>query len=181
MEVTERYGRHYRIADPSWDAPLDGSYSMRFGGRWNAPGSFPVTYLCADLATARASARYLLDERLRGQPFGATDLERSELPILISVDIPRLGYLDAVSQGGSLANGLAPSPSGSPQQRQARADCRRVAKQAWDQGLPGVACACDFDGALSGSEELLWFDRHQFRLVAERTEPFEDWYGPFDW
>lgn len=178
--MTERAGTHFRIADPSGDAPLGGSHSMRFGGRWNAPGGFPATYLCADIATARVSARYLLAERLRGQPFSATDLDRSELPVLIWVDIPRLEYLDAVSPRGSLLSSLA-SRSGSPQQGQAWADCWRVARQAWDQGLPGIAWLSDLEGAPPGSEELLWFDRHQVRLVAGRTEAFEEWYGPIDW
>jgi RES domain-containing protein len=180
MEVTERVGTYFGIADPSWDAPLGGSHPMRFGGRWNAPGGFPVIYLCPDIATARASARYLLAEKLGGQAFGAMDLDRSELPTLISVDIPRGEYLDAVSPSGCLGNGLPP-PSDSLQRRLGWADCRRVAQQAWDQGLAGIAWLCGSEGAPPGSEELLWFDRHYVRLTPERTQVFEDWYGPIDW
>lgn len=98
MEVIDREGEYYRIADPSWEDPLNGSYSMRRGGRWNAAGSFPVTYLNADLETARANVRHFLTNKLSGQPFSAEDLERSELPVLISLDLPRHGYLDVVTR-----------------------------------------------------------------------------------
>ena len=106
MEVINREGEYYRVADPTWSDPLVGSYSMRFGGRWNARGSFPVTYLNADVPTARANARRFLTEGFQGQPFGAEDIDPSELPMLVSTDVPDAQYLDVVTRAGSVRNGL---------------------------------------------------------------------------
>src|SRR5580700_5674212 len=104
MDVIERGGEYFRVADPAWDDPLDATFSMRFGKRWNAPGSFPVTYLNADLDTARANARHFLTEGLRGQPFSAEDIDPSERPVLVSADVPVNRYLDVVTPAGCIAN-----------------------------------------------------------------------------
>ncbi|MFN8170077.1 MAG: hypothetical protein U0S36_15030 [Candidatus Nanopelagicales bacterium] len=32
----------WRVADASWDDPLDPSYADRLGGRWTAPGAGPT-------------------------------------------------------------------------------------------------------------------------------------------
>src|ERR1700712_84431 len=111
MQTTRRNGEHLRVAAPGWANPLDGSYSMRLGGRWNAPGTFPVTYLSADMATARANARHFLTRRLARQPFSADDLEISELPVLVSVVLPDAEHLDAATADGCQVNGL---PTGYP-------------------------------------------------------------------
>jgi RES domain-containing protein len=182
METIERGGEHYRVADPDLENPLDGTHSMRYGGRWNAPGSFPVTYLNANIGTAKANARRLLTVSLRGQPFSAEDLERSELPVLISVDVPRLRYLDIVTPGGCVANGL---PSTYPLNADGMvvqwSDCQPIGQRSWDEGLPGIACRSAAEAAPADGEELPWFDRHEFTLVAKETKSFDEWYGPFDW
>ena len=79
---------------------------MHFGARWNAAGSIRVTYLNADLGTALANARYLFAEKLAGQPFSAEDLEPSELPVLISLEVPGRRFLDVVTRDAIVANGL---------------------------------------------------------------------------
>lgn len=182
MDVIERQGEYYRVADPGWDDPLDSSFSMRFGKRWNSAGSFPVTYLNADLGTARANARRFLTDGLLGQPFTAEDIDPSERPILVSTDISSDRYLDAVTPAGCIGNGLpATYPLDSAGGIVGWPLCQTIGQQAWDGGLPGVACRSAAPGAPASGEELAWFDRHLAPLRVTRTQAFEDWYGPIDW
>jgi hypothetical protein len=181
-EVVDRGGEYYRVADPSWDDPLNGSHSMRHGARWNRPGSFPVTYLNADMGTARANARRFLTEQLRGQPFGAEDVDPSELPVLVAVDIPIRWHLDVVTPEGALGNGLpATYPTGDDGEVVGWEVCRPIGQRAWDDGLPGIACRPAVAGAPVDGEELAWFDRHDVELRADAARRFGEWYGPFDW
>ncbi len=182
MEVIDRDGEYYRVADPAWEDPLDGSYSMRFGARWNAVGSFPVIYLNADRGTARANARHFLTEKLRGQPFAAEDLERSELPVLISLDVSDRRYLDVVTREAIVLNGLPPTYPADGMGNIIPWDvCQPVGQKAWDEELPGIACRSAAAHAPSDGVELAWFDRHEVELQAKQTQSFEEWYGPFDW
>jgi len=182
MEVIGRSGEYYRVADPAWEDPLDGRYSMRVGRRWNAPGSFPVTYLNADLGTARANARYLLTQALAGQPFSAADLDPSERPVLVTTDIPEDHHLDVVTPAGAVANGLPETyPDDGTGAAVAWSVCQVIGQQAWDAGLPGIACRSAAPGAPAEGEELAFFDRPEVSLQAKATRAFEDWYGPVDW
>lgn len=178
VELIERGGDYYRVADPDWDDPLDSRYSMRRGGRWNAPGSFPVTYLSADLSTARANARRILTDQLRGQPFGAEDLDPAQLPILVVTAAPRRDYLDIISRSGVVANGL---PETYPLDRTGHLvehdRCQSIGQAAWDAALPGVACR----SAVGPGEEMAYFDHHEVLLERLAVQTFTEWYGPFDW
>ena len=183
MELIERGGEYLCVADPGWPNPLDGSFSMQHGGRWNAPGTFPVVYLNREVGTARANARRMLTEKLHGQPFGAEDLDPSELPILVTVDVPARDHLDVVTPKGIVENGLpATYPTGFDGARVPWDLCQPVGQMAWDRGLPGIACRSAAEHAPPDGEELAWFDR-QPGAVQSRGQPvsFEGWYGPFDW
>ena len=70
--------------------------AARGGGRWNAPGTFAVLYLCRDVETARANARRLLE----GQPFTFDDLLPERLPALVETTVPEARYVDAVTARG---------------------------------------------------------------------------------
>jgi hypothetical protein len=182
MEVIGRKGEYYRVADPAWADPLDSSYSMRFGKRWNAAGSFPVIYLNADLSTARAIARRFLTEGLRGQPVTADDIDPSERPVLVATDVPDDRYLDVITRPGCVANGLpATYPTDGTGNIVAWPVCQAVGQQAWDAGLPGIACGSAAPGAPDDGEELAWFDRDEVSLEAKQTRAFGAWYGPIDW
>ena len=101
MDSLERGGEYLRCASPSWSDPFDGSYSMRFGGRWNGPGTFPVVYLNANRGTAKANARRLLTKGFNSVFVSAEDLDPSELPTLIATIVLDEQYIDIVSDGGS--------------------------------------------------------------------------------
>jgi hypothetical protein len=182
VELIDRGGESYRVADPDWDAPLDSVYSLRRGGPWNAPGSFPVTYLNADITAARANARRMLTDQLNGQPFGAEDLDPSQLPILVTTVVPRRNYLDIITHDGEVANGL---PETYPLDRTGRLighdRCQPIGQAAWAAALPGVACRSAAGPEPGQLEELAFFDRREVMLEALAIQPFEEWYGPFDW
>ena len=96
MRHVARGGTYVRVVGPDWADPLDASFSLRSGGRWNAPGTFAVLYLCRDVETARANARRLLE----GQPFTFDDLLPERLPALVETTVPEARYVDAITSRG---------------------------------------------------------------------------------
>lgn len=182
MNLASRRGRYLRVADPGWHDPLDGAYSARHGGRWNPAGSFPVCYLNADIETARANARHLLDGRLTPIGLTADDLDPSELPMLVDTDVPDASdHGDVVSDEGCTAVGL---PVTYPLDIAGLAipwdRCQPIGSEAWDSGRAGIACRSAATGAPSAGEELAWFQRNS-RLTEVRRRQFPQWYGTIDW
>jgi RES domain len=181
MNVIRRGGRYLRVADPDWDDPLDGSYSARYGGRWNAPGSFPVCYLNRDIATARANARYLLKRGLSGMPFTVDDIDPEELPALIETDVAEDDFVDVVSDQGCVAAGLPQSyPRDASGAVVSWGVCQPIGRVAWDDGRAGIACRSAAELAPDDGEELAWFPRDRHLAVAGRRS-FADWYGAVEW
>ena len=101
--LVRRGGVYVRVADPYWDDPLSGDFAMVRGGRWNAPGAFPVVYLNADEGVARAN----LLQRFAGLPYGPEDLEPSAAPVLVSTIVPEDDFVDVVTDAGCAAVGSA--------------------------------------------------------------------------
>jgi RES domain-containing protein len=167
-----RGGRLLRVADPDWEDPLDGRYAGERGGRWNPRGSFPVVYLCASLAVARAN----VFRALTGLPYGPEDIEPERGPVLVEAEVPENRYVDAVTRRGLESLGLpATYPRTASGKPVARRRCQASGRVAWDAGKPGIACFSAAPTAPAGGEELAWFARGR-RLRAERTEPFERWF-----
>jgi hypothetical protein len=183
VRVIRRDGPYFRVADPEWTNPLDGSWSMRFGGRWNAPGSFPTVYLNRDRPTARANARYLLTKKLAGTFLTADDLDPTELPVLITAAVSDDNYVDVVGDDGCIDAGLPITyphdTSGNPVDH---LHCQPVGMEAWTAGELGIACRSAAEHAPADGEELAYFDRPNRRLTtSDPAEAFEEWYGSIDW
>ena len=104
MITVEIGGTYSRVADPDWDDPLDTDFSVATGGRWNAPGTFPVLYLNETLGAARANVFMRLAEQRR---LGITldMLDPLGLPVLVDV---------IVSPGTAVDLTLQASRRGSP-------------------------------------------------------------------
>jgi hypothetical protein len=143
-----------RVADTTWSHPLDPSWAARFGGRWNAPASFPVLYLNEDLFTARAQIHALL----RAWPANPEDLRDDAPYVLVLAGLPRRqDVADALSDEGLDALGL---PSSYP--LDARGDpvpherCQMIGTDVHVARLRGVWCrsAATADGS---GRELAWF------------------------
>jgi hypothetical protein len=183
MDVLDRGGEYLRCANPSWSDPLDGSYSMRFGGRWNAAGTFPVVYLSGDRDTARASARHLLTKGFDAVFVSAEDLDPSELPTLVATEVPNVQYVDVVTDGGCVSAGLPTSyPYDAMGKTNSHSVCQPIGLASWINQDPGIACRSVATGSPPAGEELAYFDRLGERLEPIGTPiPFENWYGPIDW
>ena len=172
MRHVAREGTYVRVADPGWADPLDASFSLRNGGRWNPPGAFAVLYLCRDVETARANARRLLDD----QPFTFDDLRPERLPVLVETTVPAARYVDAVTARGLASLDLpATYPLDGRGRTVGHARCQAIGSAAWTAGEPGIACRSAAAGAPAGAEELALFDRG-LRLRRGRRRRFERWY-----
>jgi hypothetical protein len=169
MRHLTRGGRYLRVADPDWRNPLSPSYSKRRGGRWNAPGSFSVVYLNDSPALARAQVRAKLEPRgIRPE-----DLDPDRGPLLIHTDVPRLAYVDAVSERGLRSLGLPASyPLDANGETIPHGTCQPIGQRAREAGEPGIACRSAV-GA-QGEEELAYFGKE--RLPLRGREGFAEWF-----
>ncbi|MCB1746241.1 MAG: RES family NAD+ phosphorylase [Gammaproteobacteria bacterium] len=156
----------WRIADRSWDDPLDPGHANRRGGRWNAPGDGPTLYLNADLVTARLNLRTFI----AGWPYEPEDLRDDNGPLLIGATLPRRQRVcDAHSALGVVRAGLPPNyprdENGAPV---GHARCQPIGSRARAAGLRGVHArsAPSPDGA---GRELAWFPAGP-RARARRVE-----------
>ncbi len=160
------------MADPDWARPLDGRPSAERGGRWNAPGSFPVVYLFTTVELARS---FVL-AKFRGLPYSVLDMTAERRPVLVHTDVAEDRFVDAVTNQGCAAAGLPraypldDSGSAFPQER-----CRPIGQAAWDQDEPGIACRSASARAGDRGEELAWFQRAE-RLRLAGRQAFEDWF-----
>jgi RES domain-containing protein len=176
VRTIRRGGLYLRVADPGWRDPLDGRYARARGGRWNPPESFPVVYLCASIAVARAVAI----GKLEGQPFGPEDLDPRTAPVLVAASVPQGRYVDVVTSRGCASAGL---PETYPRDRARRrigwSRCQPVGQAAWNRAAVGIACRSAAPQSPPRGEELAWFQRTGGRrLRRRRTRSFDDWFWP---
>lgn len=168
-----RAGRYFRIADPRWTDPLDGSYAQRTGGRWNPPGSFPAVYLNRTIEVARANVRRFFN----GLPYGPEQFRAGEGPDLVSTDVDEDRFVDIVTEAGCLAAGLpATYPLAADGSEVPHPDCQPIGRAAWDGGEPGVACRSAATPLPPHGEELAWFERSRKALPLRDRTPFEGWF-----
>ena len=161
------------MADPAWGDPLEGAYSKRLGGRWNAPGSFPIVYLNADLAVARANVR----RKFAGLPYGPEDLEPNEGPVLLTTEVATEEFVDVITDQGCRSAGLPESYPLDGGQMIGWERCQPIGQEAWEQGHPGIACRSAAPGMRRAGDELAWFQRERSLKVSE-IKAFEDWFWP---
>jgi hypothetical protein len=169
----QRGGDYNRIAEPSWEDPLDISFSRTAGGRWNAPGTFGALYLNA----AEHLARLQVDHKLAGQPFQIEDLDPDEQHDLVGVRVEDSVVLDCVSGEGLTEVGLPASYSsddaGHPVPHE---DCQPVGAAAREDGQTGVACRSAAIGAPASDEELVVFDTAISRVAQTGRLAFRTWF-----
>ena len=164
----------WRIASPAWSDPLDSGYAQRRGGRWNAPGSFPVLYLNEDVVTSRLNLRLFI----AGWPYEPEDLRDDTGPVLIGATLPRSQRVcDAHTRMGLAAVGLPASyPLSARGHLVPHATCQAIGLRAKERGLRGVRCrsARAPDGA---GRELAWFPATARSRARRRiSQTFERWF-----
>ena len=167
-----RGGRHHRVADPSWRRPLDGKYSAERGGRWNAPGSFPVVYLFGTIELARS---FVLHKHT-GLPYSVLDMAEERRPVLVQTDVPEDRFVDVVTERGCI---VATLPATYPHDENGVEvpweRCRPIGQAAWDQGEAGIACRSASARPGDPGEELAWFQR-EARLSSAGRQRFDAWF-----
>lgn len=167
-----RGGLYYRLGDPDWIDPLDGTYSKERGGRWNPPNSFAVVYLNASEETARANVR----RRFEPQPFSPDDLLDDRLPELVDSIVPADDVVDVLSDEGCLSIGL---PVSYPLDKRGREippeTCQTKGQSLFDLGEAGIACRSAATPKPPYGEELAWFQRDS-KLAASRRRSFREWF-----
>jgi hypothetical protein len=161
--TTPRKGRYYRVCDPLWSDCCDAAFAARHGGRWNAPNTFPVLYLNADIDTAKMNAQRVYE----GEAFGLYDLNPTMRPHLQLVEVTACTPIDAVTDDGLTALGL---PVTYPD-KVGHSVCRPIGKRIQSAGHCGIACR---SAARVGGEELALLDLH---LATKQDRlPFTEWY-----
>jgi len=164
--LIRRGGTYYRVADPDWIDPLDGSFSMETGGRWNAKDTFPVVYLDRTIETARAYVRH----KHGGKPWQIEHLDPG--PDVVETDVPHNEFVDIVTDAGIVSAGLPDTyPDGVDWDA-----CAPIGQKAYDDGHPGIACRSASHSAPKDAEELAWFQRDGATLPVMARRPFADWY-----
>lgn len=164
----------WRIADATWNDPLDPQFAQQTGGRWNPPGSFPTLYLCEDWVTARANLRRFIAQ----WPYEPEDLREDTGPLLVGAQLPRKQRVcDCHSRAGIAAAGLPPNyPLDRRQSAVAHPPCQSVGRAAKLAGLRGVRArsAQTADGA---GRELAWFPATRASRASEvQRLDFEAWF-----
>src|SRR2546427_2055032 len=137
MRRVRRGGAYFRIADPNWPDPLDASYSVARGGRWNPPGSFPVLSLNRDVHTSRANLR----RRFAGLPYGPELLRPEQTPLLVETTVAEAEYVDVITDAGCREVGLPTTyPVDTHGHEIDRGRCQEIGSRAWQAGERGIAC-----------------------------------------
>jgi hypothetical protein len=169
-----RSGRFVRVADPDWRRPLDPTFAAVRGGRWNPPDSFPVLYLCATPAVARA----VVLGRYAGLPYGLLDLRPDRRPVLIETDVRSHRAVDVVTEAGCRAVSLPVTyPYDSRGRKVAWDKTQPVGEAAWEQGERSIACRSAALPKGEDGEELAWFVRERTdRLTVSARLAFDDWF-----
>ena len=163
----------YRVADESWDDPLDTTFAQRFGGRWNPPNSFPVLYLNEDIDTARAQIYRMLE----GSPVRPDDLDPPY--VLVTATLPsRQVVADAVTDVGLGALGLPDTyPLDPGGETVAHPTCQPIGAEVKTQNLRGIHArsAATPDGT---SRELAWFPARPSSKATPISDPlpFSNWW-----
>ncbi len=172
MRHLERGGRYLRVAKPDWRDPLAGAHSRERGGRWNPAGAFETVYLNASLEVARAQVR----RQLAPLGIGPEDLDPASGPVLVSTEVPRARFVDAVTEAGLRSLGLPASyPLDGADREVDHATCQPLGAAAHAAGEPGIA-ARSAAAAPAPGEELAYFGPTA-PAAADRRR-FAEWFWP---
>lgn len=168
----ERGGPHFRVADPDWETPLDGSYAAKRGARWNGPNSFPVVYLFGTVELARS----FVIAKHQGLAYSVLDFLPERRPVLAQTEVPKDRFVDVVTDRGCMAATLPPTyPLDEDRRKIGWGRCRPIGQAAWDQGEPGIVCRSSTARDGDPGEELAWFQRERC-LPLSVVFTFEAWF-----
>jgi len=170
LRYLERSGAYARICDPAWADPLDTSYAAKYGGRWNAAGSFGVLYTNATIAVAAANARRNFEREIAT----VFDLRPEFRPDLQYVEVRAAPFVDAVTDAGVRALRL---PRTFPF-RVAHAPCQRIGARSHARRDNGIASRSSAEATPTTvvGEELAVFDIAIGLVTRRERVRFDRWY-----
>jgi len=172
-ETLRESWRWLRVADATWDDPLDPTFAKHHGGRWNPKGSFPTLYLNEDLHTAKAQIHKMFD----GSPVAPEDLDDGY--VLIAATLPsRQLVAEAVTISGVQALGLPGTyPLDATGQTVSQETCQPIGADIKKKGLRGVRArsAATPDGT---GRELAWYPARSSSMATAIGDPipFSQWW-----
>lgn len=171
MHRVERGGVYLRVCDATWKNCGDTKPSKLFGGRWNAPGSFGVLYLCADVTVAAANARWIYE---RDGRFTLFDRAPQRRPHVQEFSVRAARFVNAVTAAGVAALQL---PASYPVTGR-YAQCHAIGARAYAMHESGIACrsAAEATRERNVGEELAIFDSALSLATPGLRRPFQDWY-----
>lgn len=154
-----------RVADQTWNDPLDPTFAQRHGGRWNPPRSYATLYLNEDVETARAQIRQMLE----GSPVRPEDIDQGY--VLITATLPtRQDVADGITDEGIRALGLPRTyPLNGSGHIVDHDVCQPIGEDIEEHGLRGIHArsAAISDGS---GRELAWFPARP----SSRAKPIGD-------
>jgi len=162
----------YRYIPHAGSDPMDGRHSMTRGGRWNAPGSFPVVYTNCSIDVAIVNLWRQFRSEV-GQPWEVAEEKQADL---YEIDLDQPGLIDVVSPGGIAGIGLpAAYPDAAP-----RSLTQRIGRRLHQERRPGVWC---ISAALrSGREIALFTDYCAPGTVRRPPKRLREWFPvPDEW
>lgn len=165
-------GPVYRYIPHSGDNPLDGTYSMKEGKRWNAKGSFPVVYTNCSLEVAIAN----LWHQFEGEAGDPWDVAEEKQADLYEIPLSQPGLVDIVSPEGIAGVGLPPAyPAGVRWSATQRLGSRLHAERR-----PGVWCSSAADPA--GQEVALFTNFSEPATPRRPPKRLWEWFPvPDEW
>ena len=174
MVTTDFAGNLFRCI-PHWSVePLSAAPSQQFGGRWNAPGTFPVLYTFM----SRTLARTWVDGHLARGGVTLNEAQPEALPDLLVLVCNLNGIADLASDSGLQSVGLPPQYPKGFETEAAYPTTQHVGMQLYQVNVPGVlarsATAMRWDGpVMNGSEIAIFVDYTASPVLVERISSAE--------
>jgi hypothetical protein len=165
-------GPVYRYINHEYTDPMDGTPSMRRGGRWNARGTFPVVYTNCSTQVAIANLWHKYEGEV-GQPWDESEEEQADL---YEIRVDQEGLVDVVSPAGIAGVGLPITyPLGVPHRT-----TQPIGQRLNREQRPGVWCR---SAALPTDEEIALFtDFASKGRVQTPPKRLWEWFPvPKDW
>jgi len=165
-------GLVYRYIPHSGANPMDGTYSMRRGQRWNARGSFPVVYTNCTVEVAINNIWH----QHKGESGRPWEVDSERQPDLYEIQMDQDGLVDIVTAVGVAAVGLPVEyPDGVPY-----STTQPIGQLLYNEKRPGIWCR---SAAQEDGEEIALFtDYCNSPHNVSPPKRFWEWFPvPEDW
>jgi hypothetical protein len=168
-------GTMFRTIPHSSQTPLSADFNYNLGSRWNEPGTYPVLYMSASVAAARAYVEWQSDY------FGLlwADMAPEDQPDLLVLTI-EASCADVASDSGLTFYGLPKTYPIGYLGPEAWTITRPIGASIYEAGWPGLvtrsATLTSWSGPMSEwAEVALFTEKAPAPLLVDRLA-YRDWY-----